>query len=146
MANFLIEEPEEKKEKSQKEIIQERIKAKCDKYKNQGYADKEFRKDLNGKKIVMTLPNNVFDQQKLLNLADTVLNNNYDFYTSNELEEKYLKEVANKTLIDGQELSSILGHKDFELPQLQTLSVLYYTELLAPLSQWRDIIAKEILM
>lgn len=131
-------------EKLQKEIIQERIKAKCDKYNNQGYADKEFRKDWKDKKLVMTLPNNVFEQQKLLNLAETSLNNNYDFYVSSELDEKYLKEIAARILIDGKELSSILGQKDFELPQLETLSVLYYVELLAPLSRWRDIVAQEM--
>ena len=132
-------------EKTKKIIMQERIKAKCDKYKTQGFADKEFRKELGSKRLVMNLSNNVFEQQKLLNLADEVLGKNLDFETASYLEEKYLREVAKNTLIDGQELTNLLGQQNFELPQLQSFSVLYYVELLAPLSLWRDIVAKEIL-
>lgn len=132
-------------EKTQSEIMQERIKAKAEKYKEQGYADKDFRKDMGNKRIVMALSKNVFEQQKLLNLADEVLGKNLDFETQSYLEEKYLREVAKNTLIDGKELTELLGQQNFELPQLQSFSVLYYVELLAPLSHWRDIVAKEII-
>jgi hypothetical protein len=123
---------------------QERIKAKADKYKNQGFADKEFRKDLNNKKIVMMLPNNVFEQHRLLNLAEEIFAQRLNLEDMTNLEEKYLKEIAKYTLIDGQEFANILGQKDAELAHLETYGILYYMELLAPLSAWRDIVAEEM--
>jgi hypothetical protein len=121
------------------ELLQERIKAKANKYKEQGFADKEFRTEYQSKKITMTLSNNVFEQNKLLNFAVDVLSGNSDN------EEKFLKDIAANILVDGKELLNILGQKDFELPQLLSLCILYYSELLAPLSLWRDIVAKEML-
>lgn len=128
-----------------KDLIATRIKEKSEKYQEQGFADKEFRKEIKGKRVVMALPNNVYEQQKLLLMAESVMVNNLSFYESFDLEKKFYEEISKNILIDNNPLSSMLGMKDYELPQLQSYSMLYYIELLAPLSQWRDIVAKEIL-
>ena len=129
--------------------MQEKIKQKANKYKEQGFADSEFRGKIEDKNIVMTLPKNVFEQQRLLVLADEVLSPKYlktsnSFETNADLEKKLLEDVSKYILVDGTELVDMIKSGSIALPYLLNYSLLYYVEILAPLQVWRDIIAEKM--
>jgi hypothetical protein len=125
-------------------MSRDRIKEKAKKYKEQGFADTEYRDDEN--KIIMKLPKNVMEQHKLLILAESVItktNSSYDEIVS--LEERYYNAISKNILVDGVELSEKIKAGNVSVSHLLSYGILYYAELLSPLTSWRDIIATELL-
>jgi len=129
--------------------MQDKIKEKANKYEKQGFADVEYRGKIEDKNIVMTLPKNVFEQQRLLVLCDEVLSPKYlrtnnNFENNADLEKKMIEDISKYILVDGKELIDLIKTGTIALPYLLNYSLFYYVELLAPLQFWRDIIAKKM--
>lgn len=120
-------------EKTQAELTQERIIEKAKKYENQGFADTEYRFTYREHNIIMSLPNSVWEQNRLLNLDVN--------------DEIFLKDISKNILFDGESLDKkiSIGIKDCGLAQLHSFGIIYFTELLAPLLKWREMIMKELL-
>lgn len=121
--------------------IKKHVEEKKEKYKSQGRADKEFEKKINGKNVKIWLPNSVFDQQKLMMLGEEIMNSAKDFETNFQLTTKFYLEVCKHLMID----TNLANAELLELSELKAYSMLYYVELLLPLSLWGDMVADEIL-
>jgi|WetSurMetagenome_2_1015567.scaffolds.fasta_scaffold364329_2 hypothetical protein len=120
----------------------EYLEQKVQRYKEQGYADKEFEKIINNKRIKIILPNSVFDQQKLLFMGlDIMTEKELDFNNNFELTKKYLIEVCKNMWIDNKQINP----ESIELPELQAYGYMYWEELLYPLHLRGDILAREII-
>jgi hypothetical protein len=121
--------------------IKKHVEEKKELYKSQGRADKEFEKKINGKNIKIWLPNSVFDQQKMMMLGEEIMNTSKDFDTNFELTSKFYREVCKYLMVD----SNLANPELLELSEIKAYSMLYYVELLLPLSLWGDMVADEIL-
>lgn len=123
--------------------INAKIEDKRKKYEEQGYADKEFEKTVNGKFIKIWLPASVFVQQTLLSIAAKVMTNDFqDMDEGAKLTERYYRAVCSHLQIDAK--NAVVDSLD--LADLQAYALLYWVELLAPLSAWGDVKAKKAIL
>lgn len=123
--------------------ISAKIETKRAKYEEQGYADKDFEKNIDGKFIKIWLPNSVFVQQTFLSIASKVFKNDFqDIDEEAKLTERLYKAVCSHMQIDAKAVNAEL----LDLAELQAYSLLYWVELLAPLSAWGDVKAKRIIL
>ena len=123
--------------------IQSRVAEKRKKYEEQNFADKDFEKTIDGKFIKLWLPSSVFVQQTLLSIAVRVFSNDFqDIDESSRLTERYYRAVCNHLQIEGANVNP----DTLDLADLQAYALLYWVELLAPLSQWGDVKAKKAIL
>lgn len=124
-------------------IVEDRILAKRKKYEEQGCADKTFEKKIDGKHIKMWLPESVFVQQKLLSIAAKVFSGDFsNIDEEGELNERYIKAVYSHMQIDSKTANPDIS----DFGDLQAFGLLYWTELLSPLSTWGDIKARKVML
>ena len=129
--------------KEENEALQKRVLVKREKYQEQGFADDTLEKTVNGKLIKMWLPNSVFVQQKLLSIAAKVFSSDFkDIDEEAELTERYYKAVCTHTQLDGDNVNAAA----LDLGSLQAFALLYWMELLYPLSLWGDEKSKEAIL
>jgi hypothetical protein len=129
-------------DKEQENKVQEQVLNKRKKYKEQGFADKDFEKTLDGKHFKIWLPSSVFEQQKLINLASRLFSGNLSFQEESELTTLYYNYVCKHAHLDGKPVNAeVLG-----LEQLQAFALFYWVELLFPLSLWSDEKTKELML
>lgn len=129
--------PEDKKK------IQDSLVAKRKKYEEQGFADKTYEKTIDGKHFKIWLPSSVFVQQKMLSIGSKVFNN--DFLNIDEeadLTERFSKAVCSHMQVEGKEVSA----ETLEFAELQAYALLYWLELLSPLSMWGDVKAQKVIL
>lgn len=128
---------------SDKAKINSIIEAKRRKYESQSYADKDFEKNIDGKFIKIWLPASVFVQQTLLSIAAKVFANDFnDIDECAKLTERFYKAVCSHMQIDGKQINI----ESLDLADLQSYALLYWVELLAPLSAWGDVKAKKAIL
>jgi hypothetical protein len=122
--------------------VQDSIEAKRKKYEEQGFADLSFEKSIGDKKLKMWLPSSIFMQQTMLLMASKVVSDGIDdIDEASKLNERYIKAVAKHTQINGEDLKP----ETCGLADCQGYILLYWTELLAPLSRWGETRAKKII-
>ena len=125
------------------EKIRKAVEEKRKKYEEQGYADKDFEKTVDGLKIKMWLPESVFTQQTMLLLASKALeSNSNDIDEFSKVKKRYAEAVAKHTRINGEDLNiEKVGYGASE-----AYCLMYWMELLSPLSAWADLRAEKILL
>lgn len=123
--------------------INSKIEDKRKKYEEQGHADKEFEKTVNGRFVKIWLPASVFVQQTLLSIAAKVMTNDFqDIDECSKLTERYYKAVCSHLQIDAKNVNA----DSMDLADLQAYALLYWVELLAPLSAWGDVKSKNTIL
>jgi hypothetical protein len=122
------------------EIIKQKVIDKRAKYKEQGFADKDFEKQIGKKHLKLWLPNSVFHQQKLLMLASKIFAGSISIDEEMELTDRFYKEVCKHGQLDGNNIVA----ESLELNEIQGFALLYWVELLYPLSLWSDEKIKEM--
>lgn len=126
-----------------KKIVQNRLNEKRKKYEEQGFADKTFEKRVDDKLIKIWLPDSVFVQQKLLSLGSKVFSsNNLNIDEEGELTERFSKAVCLHMQIEGNDVTP----ETLEFGELQAYTLLYWLELLSPLSVWGDVKAQKVIL
>ena len=129
-------------DRDQEQKVQQQVLNKREKYKEQGFADKDFEKTIGGKHFKIWLPSSVFEQQKLINLASRIFSGNLSFQEESELTALYYNYVCKHAQLDGKAVNvDLLG-----LEQLQAFALFYWVELLFPLSLWSDEKTKEMML
>lgn len=122
--------------------IESRIEAKNKKYEEQSFADKDFEKNIDNKLVKMWLPSSVFVQQALLSLGEKVASNRFrNLEEETSLTEEFYKKVCAHLQINGAAIVA----ETLELTDLQIYGLLYWVELLAPLSAWGDVKARKVM-
>lgn len=127
----------------QKKIVQDRLTEKRKKYEEQGFADKDFSKTVDDKHIKIWLPSSVFNQQKLLSLGSKVFSgHDLSIDEEGDLTERFSKAVCVHMQIDGDSVAP----ETLEFGDLQAYALLYWLELLSPLSVWGDAKAEKVIL
>lgn len=128
--------------KDEENKVQDQVNDKRKKYQEQGFADKDFEKQIGGKLFKIWLPSSVFEQQKLVNLASRLFAGSLSFQEESDLTALYYNYVCKHASIDNSPVQAeLLG-----LEQIQAFSLLYWVELLFPLSLWSDERTKEMML
>jgi hypothetical protein len=121
----------------------EKVEAKRKKYEEQGFADVDFEKEIDGKKIKMFLPSSVFVQQKMIIMASKVFSNqDYSVDEESDLAERFIKAVCKHTQINGNEANP----EQEGIIRCQAYALMYWLELLNPLSTWGESIQKKMIL
>lgn len=121
---------------SDKAKIASMIEQKRKKYEEQNFADKDFEKTIDAKFVKIWLPTSVFVQQTLLSIAAKVFSSGVkDIDEEAKLTERFYKAVCSHMQIDSKAVNPEL----LDLGELQGYALLYWVELLAPLSAWGDV-------
>ena len=127
----------------QQKVIHDRLMAKQKAYEEQGYADKDFSKKVDDKHIKIWLPDSVFVQQKLLSLGSKVFGDyNLNIDEESDLTERFSKAVCSHMQID----QKTVVPETLEFGELQAYALLYWLELLSPLSAWGDAKAQRVIL
>ena len=124
-------------------ILQERVLAKRTKYKEQGTADLDFMKTIGEDTLRMWLPKSVFDQQKLLSVGAKVFSSDFkDIDEEAELTKRYFVAICAHAQINGESVNA----EKLGFGVLQSYALLYWMELLYPLSLWGDEKSREAIL
>ena len=124
------------------EELKKAVELKRKKYEEQGYADKDFEKDINNARVKMWLPDSVFTQQTMLLIASKALHSDSgDVDEDAKLKKRYAEAVAKHTQINGE----ILNIEKVGLADCEAYCMIYWLELLSPLSIWAESRAKKMI-
>lgn len=124
------------------EELKKAVEAKRKKYEAQGFADKDFQKTIDGAVVKMWLPDSVFEQQKMILMATNALSSDLsDVDEASSSKQRYANEVAKYTQINRESLDI----QKSGLANCEAYCMIYWTELLAPLSVWAESKARKML-